>query len=178
MIRPRQVVVNEHDEVIGAKSREEIGRDEIYRVSAVWVVVPRGGRYKVLIAQRKLTKKHDPGKWGPSVAGTVDEGETYESNAVKELGEEVGLAGVEPVPIDGRSKFHDEFGDGGYRYFFKRFIAKGDWQESDFTKQESEVENLKIVDIDELICDIKQRPGKFLPGFVDSVLELKQFLQE
>ena len=31
---------------------------------------------------RSFTKSHDPGKWGPAVAGTVEEGETY--NFLKE----------------------------------------------------------------------------------------------
>jgi 8-oxo-dGTP pyrophosphatase MutT (NUDIX family) len=166
-------IVNEFDEVIGAKLYKEVGRDEIYRVSSVWVVVPSGKGYKVLIAQRKLTKKHDPGKWGPSAAGTVEEGETYEINAVKELGEEVGLTGATLTPMDEKSKFCD----GEHKFFLKRFIAMGDWRESDFVKQDSEVEDLKLVDIDELIADIRQNPAKFLIGFLDNVLEIKQFLE-
>jgi isopentenyldiphosphate isomerase len=173
MTRSRQIVVDEFDNIIGAKFRHEIGRDEIYRVASVWVVTPNGQGYKVLIAQRKLTKKHDPGKWGPSVAGTVDEGETYEINAVKELGEEVGLLDVVLMPMDSESKFHD----GACKYFLERFIAMGDWRESDFVKQDSEVEDLKLIDIDELIVDVRQNPEKFLTGFLDSVLELKQFLE-
>ena len=48
---------------------------------------------RVLIVERQTAfdKKYDPGKWGPSAAGTVEEGETYQSNIIKELQEEIGL---------------------------------------------------------------------------------------
>ncbi len=33
-----------------------------------------------MLAQRKFTKNHNPGTWGPAVTGTVAESETYDSN--------------------------------------------------------------------------------------------------
>lgn len=85
------VIVNENDEIIGHKLREEVDpKNDIYRVSALWVTNSAGD---VLIAQRKLTKKHAPGKWEPAVAGTVEKGETDESNIYKEAQEEIGLSG-------------------------------------------------------------------------------------
>lgn len=86
------VVVNENDEVVGAKKRGTIATDDIYRVSALWITNSNGD---VLLAQRALTKKNDPGKWGPAVAGTVEEGETYLGNITKETEEEIGLKDVQ-----------------------------------------------------------------------------------
>ena len=61
-------------------------------MSSLWVMNSKG---EVLLAQRVFDKKHDPGKWGPAVAGTVEKGEDYDSNMLKEAGEEVGLKDFE-----------------------------------------------------------------------------------
>src|SRR5579883_3197132 len=84
-------IVDEHDKLISTKAREAIQPSDIYRVAALWLTNPAGD---VLLAQRKWTKKHDPGKWGPAVAGTVNSSETYGTNIYKEAQEEIGLAGA------------------------------------------------------------------------------------
>jgi hypothetical protein len=92
--KPRIVIVNENDEIIAHKERGTLIQKDIYRVSALWVKNFKGD---ILLAQRKFTKSHDPGKWGPAVAGTVDEGETYEQNIIKEAEEEIGLKNIRPT---------------------------------------------------------------------------------
>lgn len=82
------IIVDEKDEVIGHKERNAVERTDIYRASALWLENSRG---EVLLAQRALIKSHHPGKWGPAVAGTVEKGETYDSNIRKESAEEIGL---------------------------------------------------------------------------------------
>jgi len=167
----KRVVVNENDEIIGAEFGEKVdAEDLIYRVSSVWVV---SGGGQVLMQQRKFDKRHDPGKWGPSCVGTNDEGETYDFNAAKELGEEVGLFNVKLEPMTERS----EFVDGKHRYFMRRYLVRGNYKLSDFTKQEDEVEALELVDIDDLIHDICKNPEKYITNFLESVLELKEFLR-
>jgi len=85
-------VVDENDQLIGYKERSKIDfKKDIYRIGALWLT---DGTGQILIAQRKLTKDKDPGKWGPAAAGTVEKSETYESNAYKEAQEEIGLVGV------------------------------------------------------------------------------------
>ncbi len=81
-------VVNEEDNIIEIKERTELIPDDIYRVSALWVL---DENKEILLARRAWTKKKDPGMWGPAVAGTVGENETYESNIIKEAEEELGL---------------------------------------------------------------------------------------
>ena len=85
-------IVDEQDNLIGAKPRNEIDfKNGYYRISGLWLTSSNG---QILIAQRLLTKDKDPGKWGPAAAGTLEVGETYESNAYKEAEEEIGLTGV------------------------------------------------------------------------------------
>src|SRR3989338_2890412 len=83
------IIVNDRDEVIGSKERESLDYSrDIYRVSALWIINDKG---ESLLAKRALTKKNHPGKWGPAAAGTVEEGESYESNIIKEAREELGI---------------------------------------------------------------------------------------
>lgn len=84
------IIVNENDEIIGYKPRDSLNRQDIYRVSALWIKNSKGD---ILLAQRSFSKKHHPGKWGPAAAGTVEDGETYDSNIIKEAEEELGLTG-------------------------------------------------------------------------------------
>ncbi len=58
--KKRVIIVNEKDEQIALKERKDIKKEEIYRVSALWITNSKG---EILLAQRGLNKKHDPGKW-------------------------------------------------------------------------------------------------------------------
>ncbi len=88
----RIILVDRDDTEIGAIDRFQLTSTDLYRVAALWLTDPDGN---ILIAQRKLDKPTDPGKWGPAVAGTVEVGETYESNIYKEAHEEIGLLGID-----------------------------------------------------------------------------------
>lgn len=90
------VIVNDKDEPIGVKERSEVALEDIYRVSALWIENSRGD---CLLARRAYTKRYDPGKWGPAVAGTVAEGETYEANVRKEAEEELELREIKVEPL-------------------------------------------------------------------------------
>ncbi len=84
----RIVLVNECDEVIGSRERAALLSSDIHRASNLWLTNSQGD---ILLAQRVPTKKMHPGKWGPAVTGTVDEGEDYDTTILKEIGEEIGL---------------------------------------------------------------------------------------
>lgn len=79
-------VVNEQDEIIWYKERNEIEQEDIYRVSCLWVV---NELWETLLTQRASTKKHDPDKRTIAVSGTVEEWESYEDNIIKETQEEI-----------------------------------------------------------------------------------------
>ena len=76
-------IVNEQDEILGYKDRDGKNREDISRITALWLTDFDGN---VLLAQRAFNKKRSPGLWGPAVAGTVEEGETYEEK-IKSLEE-------------------------------------------------------------------------------------------
>ena len=150
------IIVDDKNNYIGVKSRSDIDYEkDIYQSSALWVVNTQG---EALVAQRKLTKDKDPGKWGPSVAGTVDEGEDYDINVYKEAEEEIGLTGY-------------KFQKGGMERLYAPRSQFVQWYKvlvdeplEYFTAQEEEVEQLQWIDISDLHKDVEQNPDKYVPS--------------
>ena|SRR5258708_38899357 len=82
-------VVNENDEVIGRNNRREVHRLGLtHRAVHVLVFNSRG---QVFLQKRSMKKDGDPGLWDSSASGHVDSGEDYDTCAVRELAEEIGL---------------------------------------------------------------------------------------
>jgi isopentenyldiphosphate isomerase len=153
MEKPRTIIVSDKDEVIGYKERGTLEQSDIYRVSALWVTNSRGD---ILLAQRKFTKSHDPGKWGPAVAGTVEEDETYEQNIYKEAEEEIGLKGVK-FAKGPKVRIHGE-----HNYFDQWYTAIVDKPAKEFTIQEEEVEQVKWFTRKELDRELQDHPEWYL----------------
>lgn len=68
--------------------QEVHARDLLHRAIHVLVFNARG---EVFLQKRSLTKDTAPGLWDSSTSGHVDAGEDYDSCAVRELREEIGL---------------------------------------------------------------------------------------
>ena len=161
MQKQKLIIVDEHDTPIGLKYRDEIDyKKDIYRWSAIWI---ENSKNQVLIAQRQITKDKDPGKWGPAVAGTLEEGETYESNAHKEIEEELG------VTIDSFQKGPKQYADTPRRYFGQWFLCKLDKSTEEFVLQEDEVAQIAWIDKEELAEDIQSNPEKYVPTMIEMV---------
>lgn len=153
--KPRIIIVNDQDEIIGHKERGTISPEDIYRVSALWVTNSKGD---ILLAQRKFTKSHDPGKWGPAVAGTLDEGETYESNIIKEAEEEIGLKDIKPTI---GPKIRET---GEHNYFTQWYTLVIDKPAEEFTIQEEEIEQVKWFTRAELERELQEHLNNYLKG--------------
>jgi 8-oxo-dGTP pyrophosphatase MutT (NUDIX family) len=154
------IVVDEHDRPIGTKPRNVITTRDIYRVAALWLTNSAG---EVLIAQRSLNRAKSPGLWGPAAAGTIDAGETYESNIYKEAQEEIGLTGIKFEL--GPKRFVDE--PDRSRHFTQWFIGQVDWPLSRFRLQADEVARIAWVPPDQLAADIASHPQKYVASGPD-----------
>lgn len=120
------VIVDENDTPIGVKERGEIdAAKDRYRVTGLWLTNSKGD---ILLAQRALTKKVNPGLWGPAVAGTVEEGETYDENIVKEIREELGIR----LSITDLKKVKKFRVDGPRHYFSQFYTYTADTPAPDF----------------------------------------------
>ncbi len=157
----KREIVDDKDQIIGAKLRDEMDYPiDIYRVSALWLTNNSG---QVLMAQRKFGKDADAGKWGPAVAGTVEEGETYEVNIYKEAEEEIGLSGVK-FEIGPKLRIV-----GPRNYFCQWYTVVVDHELGDFTAQDEEVEALMFVAASDLVKDVTDNPDKYIRNMADTV---------
>jgi isopentenyl-diphosphate delta-isomerase type 1 len=150
-------VVNERDEVIGAKPRSVVhAQGLLHRAVHVFVFNSRG---EIFLQKRSMKKDRQPGVWDSSCSGHVDSGETYDETAVRELGEEIGLR-VKSSPeklfkIDACEETDAEFvwvyrcrSEGPFELNPDE-IEKGDW----FTP-------------DRVTAWIAEKPEEFAPAFV------------
>lgn len=148
-------IVNEQDEIIGYKHREGKNSGDISRITGLWLTDADGN---VLLAQRAFNKKRSPGLWGPAVAGTVEEGETYESNIVKEAEEEIGLVGLKPIL---GSKIRISV---SHEFFLQWFTTVVD-HNYPFKKQDEEVEEIKWFTKEKVLKLLEEKPEMFVSGF-------------
>jgi isopentenyl-diphosphate delta-isomerase type 1 len=88
-------VVDERDQVIGQEKRCEVHRRGL-RHRAVHILI-FNGRGEVFLQKRSMKKDTFPGAWDSSASGHLDTGEDYDSCAVRELREEIGLELGEPL---------------------------------------------------------------------------------
>lgn len=152
-------IVDENDNVIGKKERSEVTPKDIYRISCLWVTNNKG---EVLLAKRALTKKNDPGKWGPSVVGTVSYNETYDEVAKREAMEEIGLSSLKLKKL---KKFYI---DSAWRFFVQNYevqIENG----IEFILQPEELDEVKWFPKNGLEHYIVEHPKEFTQNMPDAV---------
>ena len=127
------IVVDEHDTIVWYKERrEDIDPEkEFYRITALRLT---NSQWEILIAQRSHNKRLAPGKRWPAVAGTVEQGESYEANIIKEMREEIWL---KDVKLTTGPKYKHE--GTGNNHFAQRFLGTVDMDISFFTKEKDSV---------------------------------------
>jgi isopentenyl-diphosphate delta-isomerase len=149
-------VVDKDDNQISTKDRDSLTAGDFYRVSALWLTNSAG---EILLAQRAHTKSNSPGKWGPAVAGTVEEGETYDSNIVKEIFEEIGLS----LSIDQLVKGPKVFVKTTEKGFFDQwYFYTADLPLSEFVLPKDEVAQVKWVSRRDFDTWYAEHPEDFL----------------
>jgi 8-oxo-dGTP pyrophosphatase MutT (NUDIX family) len=99
------VIVDEHNQVVGAAPRREMRAMRLpHRSTYILVFNSRGELY---VQKRTLSKDVFPGYFDVAAGGVVLAGETYEQGAERELEEEMGIRGV-PLTRLFNFSFEDE----------------------------------------------------------------------
>lgn len=82
-------IVDEQDRVIGQRPRSQVHREGlIHRAVHVMVFNSSG---EIFLQKRSMSKDKHPGVWDSSASGHVDSGEDYDTSAIRETREEIGL---------------------------------------------------------------------------------------
>ena len=160
-------VVNEQDEVIEYKERSEIQIEDIYRVASLWVMNEFG---EILLAQRASKKSHNPNKWTCVVNGTVEKGESYEENIIKEAEEEIGVKiRKNHTPI----LLAKELFVSNWKHFVAMFFVRLP-KSTSFVFDEQEIQAVKRVNREEL----RELLEKFSDDFVGSFPKLWKLVSQ
>ncbi len=157
-------VVDTEDRVLDYLPREELLPGDIYRITGLWLFDANG---QILIAQRSASKAFDPNRWGPAVAGTVEQGETYESNIYKEAIEELGLENR--IFQQGQKLFVNDNGY-GQGYFVQLYMCEIDaLTAKNFVLQLEEVQQIRWISVDELRGWLHSAPAEFTVNFSEAL---------
>lgn len=146
MNREKVYLVDEDDNVIGEKWRNELTDKDCWRIAMIWVTDTEGDS---LLEQRSFRKSIHPGEWTAASVGTVPAGEAPTETAVRELKEEIGveaaLSDLEPT-----GKVHYKDSQSGFRiaYGFKLTIPHR--PAGTFIIQKDELEQVRWYTPDEL----------------------------
>lgn len=154
-------LVDASDQPIGAEEYSDVDFSKVvYRVTGLWI---RNSKGQALLAQRSLEDDNDAGRWGPAVAGTVAEGETYDDNIYKEAVEEIGLEGVQ------FTKGPKVYYETSRQYFCQWYFALVDRPADEFTRAPEEVNDLAWIDESQLKQELLTNPEKYLTGMWQSI---------
>ena len=154
MSEQEKVAIVDHDNaILGYVKRSELTNDHTWRIISVWIEDNNG---QVLLQQRSPNKSHAGGKWTCAVEGTVEGDDEYEDTARREVSEEIGLENFELQPA---KQLY-------YKTSHGARIAQGyqincDWPIEKFVKQKSEVAQLKWVNRQTVIDEIKAGDPKY-----------------
>lgn len=161
-------IVNEQDEIIAYKEREEVTKEEIYRVSALWVMNEFG---EILLAQRAATKSHSPNKRTLPVNGTVEKGEMYEENIIRETQEEIG------VELSGHRLLLKELFGGDWIKFVAIFFVQLP-KSAPFVFDETEIQDAKRVSVEEFEKRLETSPSDLVPSLPSIRKLVKEKIKE
>jgi isopentenyldiphosphate isomerase len=158
-------VVDEKDEVVGCAPRGEVHRRGLkHRAVHILVFNEKG---QVFLQKRSMKKDCSPGAWDSSSSGHLDRGEDYDSCAVREVFEEIGVRLARPpirmFKLDACPATGQEF-CWTYRAF----------HEGPFVLHPDEIEAGQWFERDQVTRWVESRPEDFAGAFV---LIWKKFLE-
>jgi isopentenyldiphosphate isomerase len=160
----RIIFVDEKDQPIGAGTREEAWDKGIY-VRLVRIMI-RDENGRILSQHRVSNAKSYPNLWTNSASGHVDDGETWDEAAYREMNEEIGvstdlkLVGDFVLRVDR---------DGKKIRQFNRFYEGVVDSSIPLKLQLEEVSEIKWYELDELKSQMQKTPEMFTPGFHESI---------
>ena len=158
------VVVDENDQVLGAENMmDAIAKGLIRRAARVYVFNEQGQ----LLVQQRSEKVLKPLLLDQSAAGHVDEGESYEEAAYRELEEELGIKDV-PLELVVTSFRTTDFYNAIYRVTLPN--------DTEINYDPEEIQTIIWYDVQQLDSEIATSPEKFTPAFKEAWSALRDAL--
>lgn len=149
-------IVDENDMPLGiVKPRDlvHMEKQDWHRSTTIYIVNKDN---QLLCQQRSMRKDANPGDWQCFFGGHVQAGETYDQNAIKELGEEIGLQihSSELIFIGKGKGEKDKHHDAAYVYEWKG-------NEPELVLNDGEVAQVKWMSLEEYAELRKMRDNSY-----------------
>lgn len=160
-------IVDEQDRIIGKATRRDCHGNPalIHRVAHV-LVVDKAGR--LLLQKRSMRKDVQPGRWDTSVGGHLDVGEGYRDAALREMLEELGVAGV-AIEFLYHSRIRNDFESENVATFLARY-------DGEIRFDADEIDRVRHFTGDEIAARLGK--GYFTPNFEEEWRQYTRWLGE
>lgn len=151
------IYVDKDDNEVGVGPQKEAHeKGIIHRVIRVYLYNSKG---EILWQKRADHLSTNPGKWNESVAGHVDEGETYLQAAEREMTEEIGVRSVELKEI--KKIYLEEKEENKRKRFTMLYTGKYDGA---VRPDPNEVSEVRWASPEAIRVEMKEHPEHFSEG--------------
>jgi isopentenyl-diphosphate delta-isomerase len=159
-------IVDENDQPIGASTRQEAwANGSYYRLVQI---ILRDEKGNFLLQKRSAEKPLYPNRWTNAASGHVDEGETYETSAPRELQEEIGISA--PLQYIGKILIQLKE-DGKTINQFNGVFAAQIPHDTEFHLDPEEVSEVRWFTLQELEEMIARSPEDFTPAMAGAITQ-------
>lgn len=162
-------VVDEAGKVIGTEKRAVVHARGLRHRGIYLLVFDEQGR--VFLQQRAKDKDLMPLKWDLSVAEHLLPGESYRNACLRGAKEELSIK-VRNLKFLAKKPFHFKYPGGEIDNELNQlFVAE---KEGGIKFQDGEVQQGKFVSLLELLQEMKEKPGRFTPWFLNCRKEIEE----
>lgn len=157
-------IVDEDDQPLGSASKHEAWKKGLlHRIVSILVENKDG---QLLLQKRGPLVAISPDIWDSSASGHVDEGETYEQAALREIAEEIGLKNIELEEL-GYWRSRNEIDNRIFNRFNKLYRVRV--ENPVFVLQETEVREVKWFSMSEIKALFKESPEQVTGGLIEDI---------
>ncbi len=167
--KPKVVLVDKNDKVIGYKDKIEAHKNPVPLHRAVSIVIFDKKGERILIHKRSSLKRTWPSYWTNPCCTDVLPEETYKQAASRRLKEEMGIETPlkEVFSFTYKAKYNKTWGEHEIDHVFV-----GNY-EGKILPNEEEVDGYEWLNLEEFKNDLKKNPQKYTPWFRIIVKKLK-----
>jgi isopentenyl-diphosphate delta-isomerase len=154
------ILVDSRDRQTGVEGREACHRRplKLHRAFSVFLFDPNG---RMLITKRSAKKNTWPGFWSNACCSHPREGEETEEAARRRLGEELGISAELRFlfAFEYRADYDAMWGEHELDHVF---VGR---HHGPLAPDEDEVDEAKLIDVEDLRRDVRDRPDRYTPWF-------------
>jgi|GEM_PF-969943 len=169
-------IVDAEDSLLKTVNRDEIDfANDIYRITVLWVV---DDDKRPLITKRDVSMLGEADVWAPSVVGTVVDIETYRTNPLNEVANQLGL---DDVALRAGPK---QLFEGERNYFCRWYLAEISSEPDPETGEDAPVptpnddiiSEMKWTSVEELKQDVVDNPDNYVSTMTESIAALEEMI--